>query len=1528
MSTSTVKTRPAKGRRYFCVPRSADALVAYTLLTLALCPSPSTAQIPFSPIPVRSPAFARTPTRLYIISGDAGGSEANVSTIPQFMSLDLTVPWSSRSPAWRRLAPGPHQYIFPAAASVDGKTLIAFHCTPTFAMRYDVESDTWTASNIKPAMAQMQGVGAVTDPDTGLVYLAAGFTSSRDAMSVYDFYTDTMASLFTLPPQDAVFRARAYYANVWSKHRKRIIYFGGYNTALKPIPTDNVITEFDPVTNTLSTIKTTGTAPPMRADHCMAANDDGTMIVIYGGRTSGSRIFTNDLYIYNTVTQTWRIGPPGLHRVYTACTISGNQLLIWGGLDQAQKVVDNSVLIFNIDSMIWTDQYNGQPVATNSSRVPSPPGATNRPGPSTPDSSSNSNESNVSVIVGGAVGGLAVILAAVLLGYFLRRKRDRPQGAALLSTRGDDDDPDRKRGGAYPDETTRNDEELQQLRVQLQTQQEELELHRRLMQLQQEQQLIQQQQQQQQQQLQHAQYLNQTQPYQAATVYAAPTPGNDPFRNVSSVYPQDFKNTHTPNVGPSTMASAADHYYLQSSMAGSNSPPIYAAHPYQPPYMVPSPTPSHTLVTTSAHATAADSNAPSRVNSVSAPNDNSEIDLDITVESVAEAIWALGGAVDTLPILQQFFDSVFRAVKAQLALSVDGKDVVLAPTLEIINGIVLAAQRACSGPPAPPHGSSPNSDASGPGWDLGIVFESMARNLFEPAWQLLSERRFRDASSGSGEDCSTSIRALIHAEEVLASFMPTLRDIGQHQSDGSLQAFLDLIILVVRMFDVVLLPLHLSPQCNEDAVHLVSGLLPLLQILKFHGQINEMSDMNGKLVSSLLATDLVERTIHSLQSTKSAEALKTCNVFIATLMCSGGIFHEPTQGDASPPAKSGDLLPDLDVLDGLIDPTGMQRRPLMYYKIMTGLQYSTEGLQEGGVLQSVLSLHLEEILVWLWSHEIAPHQGVYSKNLPDILLDLMMMFLMKEFRSEVTETSALRRRLLGKEETERVSRLISQYPAALCSVKGFSDIKSHIFPMDPGKEIGDQRLRYFCVVCSLIRSYARRLAFDSPRDESREIHSNVCACILDSAVKYCMSGHVVEAALGYTWEVLDSIIPLIKTSEGKESLVQWQGSFDMTKGRMPDGGLEVFPSLWETIQALVDAITSPASTNTNSNQALGTSSPEIWSSIADCAIEGMLLLHKANASFPTLVELTLEESRMLMVYYCLELSNVFVKGTGTIPYQPAAPSSDPRELVIVLVKWIVAELKKHRDIEVVEKLLGWSDLLLDNLLDSMLYEPSDTMVWKTLSVYKDALLSFRNTRPLAGQQGVRSSLPPASQKRAMDSWIQTRLEHGGHPVLINSVLRRWQGAATAVLERTRSPPAAAAGGGVGPGFGSGSNSTLHPQIQESREDSAIFAAQAPMLLEVGNTIADILSLTRMIVQDASENEHNRQVLDFGFKWSIVQLMGSASMTEIICLLRDLAASSSSPNTPQAGINASFVSSLAELDKIQVVCAVIRSCCAA
>ncbi|KAF9340779.1 hypothetical protein BGZ91_000263 [Linnemannia elongata] len=428
------------------------------------------AQTSSGPKPVSGPAFARTSTRLYILGGNPVNGN-NGPPLSQFYSLDLTVPWNNTAPAWTELAAGPSQAVFPATFSQDQTKMIVFHLrTAPNAAYYDINTNVWTNSSVVLPGNDFQGVGAVTDPNTGLVYMTAGYTSrSRDSLDIYNFAADS-ATKANMPGPDKVLLARAYYGNVWSKYRKSILYFGGYNAQVQPIVGGNVVTELVTATQTWSTLTTSGPAPPMRADHCVTTNEDGTMMVVFGGRPTdpgpnGQKVpYLGDVYILNTISLTWTQGNPGEPRIYAACTISNSQLIVWGGSDSNDLVAPAQALIYNLTSASWISNF-------------------------TPKTNTGTDDSHVNAgaIAGGVVAGVAVICACVLFYVFRRRRHAR----TLVRTTSDNDDSKDNQPEPAASSKTREDDELQRLRVQLQNQQEQLDLQRRLLVLQQQQQHLQ-----------------------------------------------------------------------------------------------------------------------------------------------------------------------------------------------------------------------------------------------------------------------------------------------------------------------------------------------------------------------------------------------------------------------------------------------------------------------------------------------------------------------------------------------------------------------------------------------------------------------------------------------------------------------------------------------------------------------------------------------------------------------------------------------------------------------------------------------------------------------------------------------------------------------------------------------------------------------------------------------------------------------------------------------------------------------------
>ncbi|KAF9376631.1 hypothetical protein CPC16_012227 [Podila verticillata] len=452
---------------------------ASVLLTLATLTSLQTiaAQGGQGPLPVAGAAFAKNSVtnKFFVLGG-----QYNNSPIGQFWSLDLAAAWNTTQPAWQQLADGPIQNIFPAVFSADGKTMATFHTGgTTFAFRYTVATNTWKQSQLTATYAGYQGVSAVTDPNTGLVYLPGSYTdASRNSMNVYNFDSDTMVQV-ALPSASSIFPNRAYYSIAWSQKRMSALIFGGYNATLGSIPGGyDTVTEFVPASGAWANVTTTGVGPSSRADTCMTSNDDGSLVIVYGGRPYNNAPFSGEVFILDTVAKAWRQGTPGPVRVYTTCVIAGDQLLIWGGADQT-TAAPATIYIYNISNNTWVSQYT--PPASYLVPKSTPSG----------DSSGGSGSSNAGAIAGGVVGGLAVICAIVLFVLYKRRRH----AAGYSSGNSDDDNEGKPSSSSAPapasaNVMTREEEEIYQMRVQLQNQQEQLDLQRRLLHLQQEQQQL------------------------------------------------------------------------------------------------------------------------------------------------------------------------------------------------------------------------------------------------------------------------------------------------------------------------------------------------------------------------------------------------------------------------------------------------------------------------------------------------------------------------------------------------------------------------------------------------------------------------------------------------------------------------------------------------------------------------------------------------------------------------------------------------------------------------------------------------------------------------------------------------------------------------------------------------------------------------------------------------------------------------------------------------------------------------------
>ncbi|KAF9146275.1 hypothetical protein BGX30_002531 [Mortierella sp. GBA39] len=439
------------------------------------------------------------------------------------MYLDLCVGWTTAAPAWTSLANGPAQSLFPAAFTSDEQTMVVFHLSNSNKpVQYDVKTNTWSVTNYTFNNMVVQGINVVTDPNTGLMYLPGGYSSMN-----YDNTTRTFTKLDTfdpltlsvrqtdMPTSTEVFPVRWYYGNVWSQAKNAVLYFGGNNpnSMSSPQTVENVVTAFAPATMSFFTWNAGGTAPQMRVDHCMAANEDGSKVLIYGGRLRTNTV-SNEVFVLDVMGQMWTQGVSSNQtRMYTACTVAGDQLLIWGGTSAGGVLAPAEMLIYDYVKRIWTTQYT--PPASYASLTPPPsivrtvpPWFTSAPASSTraPTTSTQiptstpipTPNSNKGAVTAGVVSGLALVAAVVGIFFFRRRRSHRKDRGFFAKTPSDDpeeakslaiaaaslgsDRGSRKHANLAKDPMESNEEyELERTLMDLEEQKRELEMKQQLL---------------------------------------------------------------------------------------------------------------------------------------------------------------------------------------------------------------------------------------------------------------------------------------------------------------------------------------------------------------------------------------------------------------------------------------------------------------------------------------------------------------------------------------------------------------------------------------------------------------------------------------------------------------------------------------------------------------------------------------------------------------------------------------------------------------------------------------------------------------------------------------------------------------------------------------------------------------------------------------------------------------------------------------------------------------------------------------
>ncbi|KAF9200051.1 hypothetical protein BGZ59_003513 [Podila verticillata] len=366
-----------------------------------------------APQAIRRLGFVQVADKLYIQGG------FNTMTFVQdFLVLDLATSWTTASPSWKTLPAGSLTSHHALAAVGDGQQILAMgglNNPPSFVRSFDVTKQKWTnvtASSVP--FPSIEGHSMVTDPNTGQVYVIGGnsTTNQYNGMMVYNPTASSFATQLTATNTTSLTDAGV----VWSSVRQTILVFGGsLAPPANPVGLDlTAVREYDPVSKTWKTMTTSGNVPPARFDHCVAASEDGSKIVLFGGAKDSNTNY-DTLYVLDVASAKWKQGQSAPSaRTKFSCGFYKNQYVAFGGSTTADRktMLNNTPVVYSLDQGQWVDSYSASESTGSPSSPSSPPSS----------SSSSSSSSNIGAIAG-AAGGVVAILVAVGVWWFCRRKR-------------------------------------------------------------------------------------------------------------------------------------------------------------------------------------------------------------------------------------------------------------------------------------------------------------------------------------------------------------------------------------------------------------------------------------------------------------------------------------------------------------------------------------------------------------------------------------------------------------------------------------------------------------------------------------------------------------------------------------------------------------------------------------------------------------------------------------------------------------------------------------------------------------------------------------------------------------------------------------------------------------------------------------------------------------------------------------------------------------------------------------------------
>jgi hypothetical protein len=317
--------------------------------------------------------------------------------------LDLSVPWNASDPVYKELKSGPKIDGHGCGMANTGELFVLSTGT---AFVYNLKSNSWTVFEHPNLSTGTRGEFAVTDPETGIIYIKDEYVNLSGDSTMYsvDLRTKTVNTSKVYFPEQAVKGV------AWSAFLKSVVVVDLHVSLYTP-------SEGTKSSKGRSTFLATGPNGDFPTPWCTAPAYGGAIIVFLGIYTDYVDDKLKDTTYVHTLdlnTRTWRKGPLVNARTGDySCAVSGDHFIVWGGM--ANGTMTNKVLVFNIKTEKEVSRYippPPRPTTTTLQPSQTPTQQTNTI--SGPSNTSSGDKKHASIIV--AVTGC---LLAIILGLFV-----------------------------------------------------------------------------------------------------------------------------------------------------------------------------------------------------------------------------------------------------------------------------------------------------------------------------------------------------------------------------------------------------------------------------------------------------------------------------------------------------------------------------------------------------------------------------------------------------------------------------------------------------------------------------------------------------------------------------------------------------------------------------------------------------------------------------------------------------------------------------------------------------------------------------------------------------------------------------------------------------------------------------------------------------------------------------------------------------------------------------------------------------